>query len=223
MVLAYGKEGGDSTKMVTHYERKRDGGFTVQFDTEQLIWVNEPKEYSISEHKITLRTEPGTDFWQRTYYGFRNDNAPALLTKTSEPYFTFEVKTAFDSKRRFDQSGVIVYQDEENWFKASCEYENETYQRLGSVVTNHGYSDWATTDIPADHKVMYYRLSRRERDFLIEFSFDGVEYRQMRIFHLAAAKDEVRFGVYACSPEHSSFEAVFTDFRCGDCVWEEHR
>ncbi|WP_397312917.1 DUF1349 domain-containing protein, partial [Paenibacillus elgii] len=31
--------------------------------------------------------------------------------------------------------------------KASIEYENEEYQRLGSVVTNHGFSDWATTDI----------------------------------------------------------------------------
>ena len=29
----------------------------------------------------------------------------------------------------------------------------------GSVVTNHGYSDWATTDIPAGVKEMWYRLT----------------------------------------------------------------
>nr|WP_276307057.1 hypothetical protein [Brachyspira sp. G79] len=29
--------------------------------------------------------------------------------------------------------------DSENWFKASIEYENKDYQRLGSVVTNNGY------------------------------------------------------------------------------------
>ncbi len=34
------------------------------------------------------------------------------------------------------------------------EYENEQYQRLGSVVTNRGYSDWATTDIDASVKSM---------------------------------------------------------------------
>lgn len=31
----------------------------------------------------------------------------------------------------------------ENWLKASVEYENNKFQHLGSVVTNHGYSDWA--------------------------------------------------------------------------------
>ena len=34
-------------------------------------------------------------------------------------------------------------------FQTIIEYENEQYQRLGSVVTNRGYSDWATTDIDA--------------------------------------------------------------------------
>ena len=67
----------------------------------------------------------------------------------SEKYFSFVVKTEFESKRRFDQCGVVMYLDNENWLKASIEYENEEYQRLGSVVTNHGYSDWATTDIDA--------------------------------------------------------------------------
>ena len=42
-----------------------------------------------------------------------------------------------------------MYLDSENWIKASIEYENEQYQRLGSVVTNHGYSDRAATDIDA--------------------------------------------------------------------------
>ena len=35
-----------------------------------------------------------------------------------------------------------MYLDSDNWFKTSIEYENEEYQRLGSVVTINGYSDW---------------------------------------------------------------------------------
>ena len=31
--------------------------------------------------------------------------------------------------------------------KGSIEYENGEFQHLGSVVTNNGYSDWATTEI----------------------------------------------------------------------------
>ena len=88
-----------------------------------------------------------------------------------------------------------MYLDSENWLKASVEYENDSFQHLGSVVTNDGYSDWATTAIPADVKTMWYRFSRRADDFCIECSRDGVEFSQMRVCHMRAAADEIRFGM----------------------------
>ena len=87
---------------------------------------------------------------QRTYYHFRNDNAPVLQMETDDKFFSFMVKPDFtDSHHRFDQCGIVMYLDSENWLKASVEYENEEFQHLGSVVTNHGYSDWAIMAIPA--------------------------------------------------------------------------
>lgn len=139
---------------------------TTTFVADNLKWTREPAAYSLSDEEITITTLPHTDLWQRTYYHFRNDNAPVLQMETDEEYFSFVVKTMFDSKHRFDQCGVVVYLDSENWLKASIEYENETIQHLGSVVTNHGYSDWATTEIAASIKEMWYRLSRRGHDFL---------------------------------------------------------
>lgn len=194
----------------------------MTFDTAKLQWTREPDSYSIHAHKITIITQPCTDLWQRTYYGFQNDNAPVLQIETTEPYFSFVVKTDFSSKHRFDQCGVVVYLDSENWLKASIEYENETYQRLGSVVTNQGYSDWATTDIPASIKSMWYRLSRRESDYCLECSQDGVTFKQMRICHLHKGNGNIRFGIYACSPENSSFEATFTEMEVTECKWLEH-
>lgn len=195
----------------------------MKFDTEKLIWTRKPERFSISDQKIELWTQPRTDLWQRTYYGFQNDNAPVLQQKTDERYFSFTVKTAFESKHRFDQCGVVLYLDSENWLKASIEYENESYQRLGSVVTNHGYSDWATTDIPAKIKEMWYRLSRRESDFCLECSEDGKTFRQMRICHLWEGAGEIAFGLYACSPEDSSFRAEFTHFEMTECQWQAHQ
>ena len=98
-----------------------------------------------------------------------------------------------------------MYLDSENWLKGSVEYENDEFQHLGSVVTNSGYSDWATTAIPASIKSMWYRFSRREDDYCIECSRDGVSFSQMRICHMAKGDGTIRFGVYACSPEDSSF------------------
>lgn len=186
-------------------------------------WIRPPRKYKITKDGAQIITEPNTDLWQRTYYGFRNDNAPVLQISSKEKYFSFAVKTQFDSKRRFDQCGIAVYLDSENWLKASTEYENENIQRLGSVVTNHGYSDWATTDIDARIKTMWYRLSRRESDYCIECSLDGAEFKQMRICHLCEGGEEVRFGIYACSPEESSFKAVFTDMEITDCKWLAHK
>ncbi|MCI9018056.1 MAG: DUF1349 domain-containing protein [Lachnospiraceae bacterium] len=194
----------------------------MKWDLKDLKWTREPKETSIQEDRITIITEPGTDLWQRTYYGFQNDNAPLLQLTTAEPYFSFVVKTEFASKRRFDQCGIILYLDSENWLKASIEYENDTYQRLGSVVTNHGYSDWATTDISADIKSMWYRLSRRESDYRIECSEDGENFKQMRICHMWEGAKEISFGIYACSPEESSFEAVFSNMEITECKWLAH-
>ena len=102
------------------------------------------------------------------------------------------------------------------------EYENEQFQHLGSVVTNHGYSDWATTAIPADVKTMWYRLSRREDDYCVECSYDGEHFSQMRVCHLWEGAGEIRFGIYACSPEDSSFTARFTDLAVTDCAWKAH-
>lgn len=198
------------------------GAENMEFHTNQLRWTREPRQYSIHENEIRIITEPGTDLWQRTYYGFQNDNAPVLQMTTSEKYFSFVVKTEFHSKRRFDQCGVVMYLDSDNWLKASIEYENGEYQRLGSVATNLGYSDWATTDIPASVNAMWYRFSRRESDYCIECSYDGITFKQMRICHMWKGADEIRFGIYACSPEESSFEAVFTRMEMTECKWLAH-
>jgi len=194
----------------------------MNFDVNGLTWTREPAAYTISEDQIVIVTKPHTDLWQRTYYHFRNDNAPVLQMQTEEKFFSFTVKTDFDSKHRFDQCGIVMYLDSENWLKGSIEYENETFQHLGSVVTNNGYSDWATTEIDAAVKSMWYRLSRREDDYCIECSSDGVIFRQMRVCHMCNGAGAIRFGVYACSPEESSFTATFTHMQITECKWRAH-
>lgn len=194
----------------------------MKFDVAKLSWTREPRAYSIAPDKITITTAPHTDLWQRTYYHFRNDNAPVLQMQTDEQYFSFVVKTTFQSEHRFDQCGVVMYLDANNWLKASIEYENDSFQHLGSVVTNNGYSDWATTEISANIKQMWYRFSRRADDFRLECSLDGTNFKQMRICHMQNGGGTINFGIYACSPEDSSFVATFTDFALTDCQWLAH-
>ena len=194
----------------------------MKVNAKEMKWIRAPKQYEVTEDKVEIITEPHTDLWQRTYYHFRNDNAPVLQLETDEQFFSFVVKTDFDTKVRYDQSGIVMYLDSDNWLKAAMEYENDKIQRLGSVVTNNGYSDWSSVDVDASIKSMWFRFSRREDDFCIENSVDGVNFKQMRICHMFNAKERISFGIYACSSEDSTFKASFTDMEITECKWLAH-
>jgi regulation of enolase protein 1 (concanavalin A-like superfamily) len=208
----------------------------VKLDFSTAKWFCQPKRFEITSKTVSITTEPGSDFWQRSYYAFRNDNAHAIQLEISEN-FTFTARASFDYHNRFDQCGLVIHIDSDNWFKAAIEYEDERISRLGSVVTNLGYSDWATTDIRTPNEI-WYRLSRRGPDFLVESSPDGVTFRQMRIFHLhclgettaemgkvdppIAPAQSIPVGLYACSPLNSSFTACFDSMKIEPCLWMAH-
>lgn len=50
----------------------------MDFDINNLKWTRQPKSCNITADKIQIVTNPNTDLWQRTYYHFRNDNAPVF-------------------------------------------------------------------------------------------------------------------------------------------------
>ncbi|MFV0593242.1 MAG: DUF1349 domain-containing protein [Draconibacterium sp.] len=59
---------------------------------ENFEWFNKPEKFVADHNRLLIETRPGTDLWQRTYYGFQSDNVPAFLT-TLKGDFTFEFKT----------------------------------------------------------------------------------------------------------------------------------
>ena len=81
----------------------------MKLDMKNFRWTREPEEFMIDENRVEITTQPGTDLWQRTYYHFRNDNAPVLQMETDEKFFSFVVKTDFSgSHHRFDQCGIVM-------------------------------------------------------------------------------------------------------------------
>lgn len=186
----------------------------MEYDVNKFKWVNEPEKYTLGQDRITVTTEAETDLWQKTFYHGEADNAPMLLTETDERRFTFSVRAGMTGRLgAYDQCGIVIYQDSDNWLKASCEYGDANVQHLGSVLTTHGYSDWATTDISADIGAVWYRLSRKDDDYVVETSLDGENYSLMRMFHMFEGGEEIRIGIYACSPDESSFTAEFSEFK----------
>ncbi|MEO3722242.1 DUF1349 domain-containing protein [Lacticaseibacillus paracasei] len=174
-------------------------------------WINQPKIFKESSNKLMIQTQKGTDMWQRTHYGFQRINAPMYLRDVNKKRFVYKIKTKFNSNSLYDQCGVIVYLDQNNWAKFSSEFENDQFQRLGGVVTKSGYSDWSTQNISATINTIYYQITREQNDFIVAYSFDNIDYYQMRIFNLAYGNflDTIGIGLYACSPQGNGFKANF--------------
>jgi regulation of enolase protein 1 (concanavalin A-like superfamily) len=182
-------------------------------------WFNEPSHYRLGDG-LEIFTDEKTDFWQRTHYGFQRDDGHCLLIGQSGD-FSLTAHVEFQPHQMYDQCGLMVRIDSQNWIKVSTEYESEGVSRLGSVVTNLGYSDWATQDIPSIHRAMWYRISKRGNDFLLENSYDGQTWQQMRITHLHKEAEKYDIGVYACSPIGKDFQCCFKSLEISDNQWRE--
>jgi regulation of enolase protein 1 (concanavalin A-like superfamily) len=192
--------------------------FSEDHLSDDYFWFNQPDQFKTGDG-LEIWTMSHTDFWQRTHYGFRNDNGHCLLKKVAGD-FCMTTQVEFRPSALYDQSGLIIRVDEDNWIKVSTENMAEGANKLGSVVTNQGYSDWATQDISADVTMLWYRISRRGQDFLLEASLDGGVWQQLRICHLHEAPDKIAAGIYACSPLDNSFWCRFNFLRFAPNQWQ---
>jgi regulation of enolase protein 1 (concanavalin A-like superfamily) len=201
---------------MTTLERFTSPGLPAGF-----YWFNEPPEYALG-NGLEIRTGKETDFWQNTHYGFQRDDGHCLFVERSGD-FSLVTHVEFKPRTQYDQCGLMIRADANNWLKVSTEYEDEAVSRLGSVVTNRGYSDWATRDIDSSHKEMWYRIRKRGQDFLIEHSFEGRDWLQMRVAHLHLDALTLQAGVYGCSPIGEAFWCRFSSLAIGENDWFPHQ
>jgi hypothetical protein len=178
---------------------------------ERFHWFHEPPHWQLTD-VLNLTTTRDTDYWQRTHYGFQRDNGHFFATAVHGD-FVLSARLTSEPNAQYDQCGLLVRANSESWVKCSAEYETATHSRLGSVVTNHGYSDWATQDIAGAVTELWYRLRREGDDVFIDWSEDGTDWRQMRVAHLHQCPAELLVGVYACSPTGLGFSCHVGDLR----------
>lgn len=93
---------------------------------------------------------PKSDYWRISHYGFTVDDAPFYYAEYGGE-FEAKVKISGDYKVRFDQAGMMIRLDHENYIKTGIEFVDGKYN-LSTVVT-HGTSDWSviSLDRPVDY------------------------------------------------------------------------
>lgn len=179
-----------------------------QWHCEPASWTLDPATQS-----LTICTTETSDFWQRTHYGFRADTGHLLWTAAGQD-FAMEVEVSMQPMHQYDQAGLMVRLSPDCWLKTSVEHEDGEPNRLGCVVTNRGYSDWSTEDIPATVHEFALRITRRGADYLVEAQRSNGPWTQVRLTHLDedSGSTMVQCGIYACSPKQPGFIATFRGF-----------
>ena len=196
-------------------------------------WLNEPPEWNMAGDTLTLRTGPHTDFWARTMgdqmsaqdWADRALEPPLYVVDNGHFYyevvegdFTVTARASGDFNAQFDQVGLFLRQDADNWLKASVEVIYGTWSPMytysnpanifGCTLTRDGYSAWSPLPESENNpSTVWVRMSRSGDTFFADYSETGEGFSVVNMFSMPDAGDSLMVGIYATSPTGQGFDA----------------
>ena len=179
---------------------------TCQAQTlEKMQWFNEPEQWKIENKALTMSVTPHTDYWRISHYGFTVDDAPFYYA-TYGGEFEVKVKITGDYKVRFDQAGLMLRIDKENYIKAGIEFVDGKFN-LSTVVTHHT-SDWSVISLDKPVPYVWIKAIRRKDAVEVFYSFDDQTYTMMRNAWMAD-NTPMMVGKHSCT----------SAFRLSECIY----
>lgn len=175
---------------------------------DKMQWFNEPTKWEIKNNSLTMNVTPQSDYWRVSHYGFTVDDAPFLYTMRGGE-FEVKVKVTGDYTARFDQAGLMLRIDHENYIKAGIEFVDGKYN-LSTVVTHHT-SDWSIIALDRPVPFVWIKAVRRLDAIEVFYSFDDVTYTLMRNAWMPD-NHPIMVGVMAAGPDGNGFKARFDNF-----------
>lgn len=176
---------------------------------DRMQWLNEPENWSVKNNTLVMDVTPQSDYWRISHYGFTVDDAPFLYTVRGGE-FEVKVRISGDYKVRFDQAGLMIRVDKENYIKTGIEFVDGKYN-LSTVVT-HTTSDWSVIELDEPVEYVWIKAVRRLDAVEIFYSFDDKEYTMMRNCWLQD-NTPVMVGMMAACPDGNGFKATFDGFK----------
>lgn len=176
---------------------------------EKMQWFNEPEQWEIKDNTLSMFVTPQSDYWRISHYGFTVDDAPFYYS-TYGGEFEVKVKITGDYQARFDQAGLMLRIDHENYIKTDIEFVDGKFN-LSTVVT-HKTSDWSVIALDKPVPYIWIKAVRRLDAVEIFYSFDDKNYTMMRNAWLQD-NTPVMVGVMGASPDGKGFNAKFEHFK----------
>lgn len=176
---------------------------------EKMQWFNEPEKWTVENQALSMFVTPKSDYWRISHYGFTVDDAPFYYALYGGE-FEVKVKITGDYKNRFDQAGLMLRIDEQNYIKAGIEFVDGVYN-LSTVVT-HKTSDWSVIALEKPVPFIWIKAVRRLDAVEVFYSFDDKTYTMMRN---AWMQDNIPMmvGVMGACPDGDGFNVKFENFK----------
>lgn len=177
---------------------------------EKMNWFNEPAQWRVVNARTFEMNVPAkTDYWRISHYGFTVDDAPFYYSVYGGE-FEAKVKITGNYVTTFDQMGLMVRVDHENWIKCGVEYVNGK-QNVSTVVT-HRTSDWSVVELDKAPRSVWMKVVRRLDALEVFYSYDDKIYTMLRTCWLQD-NCPVMVGLMAACPDGKGFKAIFEDFQ----------
>jgi regulation of enolase protein 1 (concanavalin A-like superfamily) len=175
----------------------------------RMSWMNEPASYKRLGATILVQSRSKTDFWRKTFYGYITDNGHFFYLETAGD-FTFQARVNGQYAALYDQAGLMVRLDAENWMKCGTEFFDG--RRHASVVFTRDFSDWSTMPDLSDTAEIWWRAVRKKDSIETLCSLDGQKFTSVRQGYFVPG-GKVRVGIMCAAPEGPGFEATFSDLK----------
>ena len=176
---------------------------------DKMQWFNEPESYTIKNGTLEMDVPAQTDYWRIAHYGFTVDDGPFLYT-TVGGECEAKIKVSGDYKVRFDQAGMMIRKDHENYVKFGIEFVEGKFN-ISAVVT-HNTSDWSVIELKEPIPFLWLKAVRRLDAIELYYSFDDKEYTMMRTLWMQD-NCPLMVGPVAACPDGQGFKAVFSHFK----------
>ena len=146
-------------------------------------WLNPPPKFEVTAGELEVTSGNESDFWNHTGYEFVHDNGHALLVPFL-PNTAMELEFSASWTAPFDQAGMFVYANSDNWTKAGVEFADGVLG-VGAVVTARN-SDWSVGHV-SDWmgKPIRVRVSRTTNSITVRAKAGEGPWRLVRLAPIA--------------------------------------
>ncbi len=181
-------------------------------------WLNRPRVHRLLPGNVLeVVTDPGTDFWRETHYGFTRDSGHFLGIEAPAS-FTCQLRIRGAFEQLYDQAGLMVRINERQWVKAGIEL-SDGRAMLSSVLTD-GRSDWATGPYEADASDFWMRATVDKGVLRLQVSKDGRSWPLVRLCPFPVASRYL-VGPMTCTPEREGLKVRFSDWTLGPVLGKD--